>query len=87
MVSSSHQHRQHQLTKGKFFLTRLSIMRIPPLAAVHKKKYTLLGTLTLQMHCQGKKKPTENSIMIYEKKAHQRHHYDSIAKPWYHHPP
>ena len=48
-VSSSHRQRQHQLTRGKFFLTRLSIIRIPPLATVHKKKATLLGTLTYQM--------------------------------------
>ena len=52
-VSSSHRQRQHHLTRGKFFLTRLSIVRIPPLAAVHKKKATLLGTLTHQMLFQG----------------------------------
>ena len=43
-----------KLTRGKFFLTRLSIVRIPPLVVVHKKKDTLLGTLTHQMLCQGK---------------------------------
>ena len=46
--------RQHQLTRGKFFLTRLSIVRIPPLAGVYKKKATILGTLTHQMLFQGK---------------------------------
>ena len=37
MVSSSHWHRQHQLTRGKFFLTRLSIVRIPPIVHIYVK--------------------------------------------------
>ena len=45
IVSSSHWKRQHQFTRGNFFLTRLSIVRSPPLAAVHKKKATLFGYL------------------------------------------
>ena len=49
-----HTYKDHQLTRGKFFLTRLSIVRIPPLTTVYKKKDTLLGTFTHQMLYQGK---------------------------------
>ena len=45
---------QHQLTNGKCLRTRLSTVRVLPLATVHKKKDTLLGTFVLQMHFQGK---------------------------------
>ena len=53
-VSPSQQHKQHQLTQGRFIFTRLSIVRILSQVAVHKKKETLLGILTLQIHFQGK---------------------------------
>ena len=45
---------QHQLTSGNRLRTKLSMVRILPLAAIHKKKDTLLGTFVLQMHFQGK---------------------------------
>ena len=54
IVSFSHRHRQHQLIRGKLFLTRLSMVRIPLLAAVQKKKATLISILTHQMLFQGK---------------------------------
>ena len=42
MVFSSHWHRQHQLTLGKFFLTRLSILRIPPIVHIYVNKIVCL---------------------------------------------
>ena len=51
---STHGKFNYQFTRGNFFLTRLSIVKSPLLAAVHKKKDTLLGTLTHQMLFQGK---------------------------------
>ena len=48
------QHKQHLLTKNWPFLIRLSIVSIPSLAAVHKKKDTRLGTLVCHIHSQGK---------------------------------
>lgn len=53
-TTSSHRHIQHQLTREKPLLTRLSTVGIQPHAAVHKKKETLLGALTRQMLFQGK---------------------------------
>ena len=41
-VSSSHWHRQHQLIRGKFFLTRLSIVRIPPIVHIYINKIVCL---------------------------------------------
>ena len=52
--SPSQQHKQHLLTKNWPFLIRLSIVSIPSLAAVHKKKDTCLGTLVRHIHSQGK---------------------------------
>ena len=52
---------QNQLTSGKCLRTRLSMVRILPLAAVHKKKGTLLGTFVLQIHFQGKEIEEEPS--------------------------
>ena len=49
--SPSQQHKQHLLTKNWPFLIRLSMVSIPSLAAVHKKKDTRLGTL---VHCNVK---------------------------------
>ena len=52
---------QHQLTSGKRLRSRLSMVRILPLAAVHKKKDNLLGAFVLQMHFQGKEIEEEPS--------------------------
>ena len=50
----SQQHKQHLLTKDWPFFIRLSMVSIPSLVAIHKKKDTCLGTLVRQIHSQGK---------------------------------
>ena len=50
---SQQQHKQHLLTRDWPHLTRLSMMSIPSLVVVHKKKDTWLGTFAHQMHSQG----------------------------------
>ena len=51
--SPSQQHKQHLLTRDWPFFIRLSMVSIPSLAVVHKKKDTRLATLVRQIHSQG----------------------------------
>ena len=69
-VSSSQQHKQHLLIKDWPLLTRLSIVSIPSLAVVHKKKDTYLGTFAHKIHFQGKPH-WEDQTTTYSKSAHQ----------------
>ena len=47
-------HIQHWFAKKRPLSMRLSKLRIQQWAAVHKKKATLLGTLTFQIPSKGK---------------------------------